>query len=142
MNFVTHLQHQFMNQTVMSRQNYIVGAFCFFLFFSKFIVWDSELHDFFYFSIDNVKMLLIIMPNWVHWGYTMGHKSRTKITTIKKNRKRKDRTPLKESVQEQRLRAHLVHVSKHMFSVFKQYYTYFHTLFHSHLFSKKLKTIV
>ena len=31
---------------------------------------------------------------------------------------------------------------KYMFSVFKQHYTYFHTLFHSYVFLKKLKTVV
>ena len=40
------------------------------------------------------------------------------------------------------LRACLVHVFKHMFSVFKQHYTYFHTFFHPHVFPKKLKTVV
>ena len=40
------------------------------------------------------------------------------------------------------LMAHLVHKFKHMFSVFKQYYTYFHITFHPHVFSKKLKTVV
>ena len=35
-----------------------------------------------------------------------------------------------------------IHVFEHMFSVFKQYYTYFHTLFHPHIFLKKLKTVV
>ena len=34
------------------------------------------------------------------------------------------------------LRVCLIHVFKHMFSVFKQYYTYFHTFFHPHVFSK------
>ena len=41
-----------------------------------------------------------------------------------------------------KLRGHLVHVFKHMFSVFKQHYTYFHTFFHPHVFPKKLKTVV
>ena len=36
----------------------------------------------------------------------------------------------------------LVHNFKHMFSVFKQHYMYFHMLFHSHVFPKKLKTAV
>ena len=40
------------------------------------------------------------------------------------------------------LRPHLVREFKHMFSVFKQHYTYFYTLFHPHLFPKKLKTII
>ena len=35
------------------------------------------------------------------------------------------------------LRACLVHVFKHMFLVFKQYYTYFHTLFYPYVFPKK-----
>ena len=33
----------------------------------------------------------------------------------------------------------LVHYFKHMFSVFKQHYKYFNTLFHPHVFPKKLK---
>ena len=32
------------------------------------------------------------------------------------------------------VKAYLVWQLKHMFSVFKQYYTYFHTLFYSHVF--------
>ena len=39
------------------------------------------------------------------------------------------------------LRACLVHVFKHMFSVFKQHYTYFHTLFHLHVFSKNTNNV-
>ena len=31
---------------------------------------------------------------------------------------------------------------KCIFSVFKQYYPYFHTFFHQQIFSKKLKTVV
>ena len=31
---------------------------------------------------------------------------------------------------------------KYIFSVFKQYYTYFHILFHLYVFLKKLKTVV
>ena len=94
--FVTHFQHQFMNQTVMSRQNYIIGAFffSFFLFF-QFIVWDSELHNFF-FSIDNVKILSIIVPNRVHWGCTMGAQIKNQNYSDqekqeKKNKKNKER---------------------------------------------------
>ena len=69
LNFVTHFQHQFMNQTVMSRQNYIIGA----LFFSFFPIYSLRLsYITFFFSIDNVKILLIIVPNRVHWGCTMG----------------------------------------------------------------------
>ena len=41
-----------------------------------------------------------------------------------------------------RLRPCLVHNFEHMFLVFKQHYTYLHTLFHSHVFPKKLKTVV
>ena len=33
------------------------------------------------------------------------------------------------------MQVHLVHPLKHMFSVFKQHYTYFHTFFHPHVFS-------
>ena len=40
------------------------------------------------------------------------------------------------------LMAHLVHKLKYMFSVFKQYYMYFHTSFHPHVFPKKLKTVI
>ena len=36
----------------------------------------------------------------------------------------------------------LVYQLKHMFSVFKQHYTHFHTLFHPYVYSKKLKTVV
>ena len=39
------------------------------------------------------------------------------------------------------LRACLVHVFKHMFSVFKQYYTYFYTLFHLSYFQKNWKLL-
>ena len=35
------------------------------------------------------------------------------------------------------LRGCLLHNFKHMFSVFKQHYTYFHTIFHLHVFPKK-----
>ena len=35
-----------------------------------------------------------------------------------------------------KFRGRLVHVLKHMFSVFKQYFTHFHTPFHSHVFPK------
>ena len=34
-----------------------------------------------------------------------------------------------------------LHEFKHMFLIFKQHYTYFHTLFYSHISPKKLKTI-
>ena len=34
---------------------------------------------------------------------------------------------------------HLVREFKHIFSVFKQHYTYFHIFFHPYVFSKKLK---
>ena len=40
-----------------------------------------------------------------------------------------------------KLSACLVHVFKHMFSVFKQYYTYFRTLFHPHVFPKNTNNI-
>ena len=40
------------------------------------------------------------------------------------------------------LRAYLVHNFKHMFLVFKQHYTHFHTLCHPHIFLKKLKIVV
>ena len=40
------------------------------------------------------------------------------------------------------LRPHLVHEFKHMFSIFKQYNMYFHTLFLPHIFPKKLKIVV
>ena len=39
----------------------------------------------------------------------------------------------------ERSRGCLVSILKHIFSVFKQYYTYFHTLFHSHVYKKKYK---
>ena len=35
----------------------------------------------------------------------------------------------------------MVHVFKQMFLVFKQYYTYFHTLFHLHIFSKNTNNV-
>ena len=35
----------------------------------------------------------------------------------------------------------LVHVFKHIFSVFKQHYTYFHALFHSHVFPKNTNNV-
>ena len=35
----------------------------------------------------------------------------------------------------------LVHVFKHILSVFKQYYTYFHILFHIHIFSKNTNNV-
>ena len=35
----------------------------------------------------------------------------------------------------------MVHKFKYIFSVFKQYYTYFHILFYLYIFSKKLKTV-
>ena len=65
----------------------------------------------FFFLINNVRILLIIkrLPSRVHWGCTMGHKSRNKRTTVKKNRKgrtrkmRKNHTPFKERVREKRL---------------------------------------
>ena len=38
-------------------------------------------------------------------------------------------------------RPHLVKHLKHMFSVFKQHYTHFHTLFHSHVFQKNTNNI-
>ena len=34
----------------------------------------------------------------------------------------------------EKYRTRLVHMFKHMFSVFKQHYTYFHTLFYPHVF--------
>ena len=40
-----------------------------------------------------------------------------------------------------RFRVYLVRVFKHMFSVFKQHYMYFHTLFYSYKFPKKLKLL-
>ena len=36
----------------------------------------------------------------------------------------------------------LVHVFKYMFSIFKQHYMYFHTLFHPHVFSKNTNNII
>ena len=39
------------------------------------------------------------------------------------------------------LRGHLVHVFKNTFSVFKQYYTYYHTLFHPDVFSKNTNNV-
>ena len=39
------------------------------------------------------------------------------------------------------MKAHLVHVFKHIFLVFKQYYTYFHTLFHSHVYPKDINNV-
>ena len=33
----------------------------------------------------------------------------------------------------------MVYEFEHMFLVFKQHYTYFYTLFHSYIFSKKIK---
>ena len=41
-----------------------------------------------------------------------------------------------------RLRGCLIRCFEQQFSVFKQHYTYFHTLFHPHVFLKKLKTVV
>ena len=38
----------------------------------------------------------------------------------------------------QSLRPHLVEHFKHIFSIFKQHYTYFHILFHSHIFKKNI----
>ena len=38
-------------------------------------------------------------------------------------------------------KARLVHLFKHMFSVFKQHYTYFHTFFNSHVFSKNTNNV-
>ena len=35
----------------------------------------------------------------------------------------------------------LVHVFKYMFSVFKQHYTHFHTLFHLHVFPKSTNNV-
>jgi len=37
--------------------------------------------------------------------------------------------------------AHLVHMFKHIFSVFKQHYTYFYTLFYSHVFLKNTNNV-
>ena len=36
----------------------------------------------------------------------------------------------------------LVYYFKHMFSVFKQHYTYFYTLFHLHVFPKKTEKLL
>ena len=40
-----------------------------------------------------------------------------------------------------KVRAHLVEHFSNMFSIFKQYYTHFHTLFHSHVFQKNTNNI-
>ena len=42
-----------------------------------------------------------------------------------------------EKLGNQDVKANLIQVSKHMFSNFKQHYTYFHILFLSHVFLKK-----
>ena len=39
-------------------------------------------------------------------------------------------------------KSRLVYMFRHMFSVFKQHYTYFYTLFHSHVFSKIQTTLL
>jgi len=39
------------------------------------------------------------------------------------------------------LRVCLVHILKHMFLVFKQYYTYFHIFFHPHVYQKNTNNI-
>ena len=41
----------------------------------------------------------------------------------------------------QSLRPHLVKHFKHIFSIFKQHYTYFHIFFHSHIFKKNINNI-
>ena len=41
----------------------------------------------------------------------------------------------------QLLRAYLVHVFKHVFSIFKQHYTYFYTHFHPHVFLKNTNNV-
>ena len=38
-------------------------------------------------------------------------------------------------------RPHLVELFNNIFSVFKQHYTYFHTLFHSHIFQKNTNNV-
>ena len=50
-------------------------------------------------------------------------------------------THLKNKKGNLEARGCLVHYFKHIFSVFKQSYTHFHTLFHPHVFPKKLKTV-
>ena len=41
-----------------------------------------------------------------------------------------------------KLGVRLVHVFKHMFSVCKQYYTYFHIFFHTHVYSKNTNNVI
>ena len=41
-----------------------------------------------------------------------------------------------------KIMTYLVHVFKHTFSVFKQHYIYFHTLFHPHVFSKNTNNVI
>ena len=48
---------------------------------------------------------------------------------------------LKHSYLPYRFRARLIYVFKYMFSVLKQFYTYFHTLFHSHVFPKNTNNV-
>ena len=51
-------------------------------------------------------------------------------------------TQVREKLKSKKSRVYLVHDFKHMFLVYKQYYMYFHILFHPHMFSKKLKTVI
>ena len=61
------------------------------------------------------------------------------ILRHQKKKKKKKREVYKEN---EKSRARLVHVFKHMFSIFKQHYTYFHIHFYPHVFPKKQKTVV
>ena len=54
----------------------------------------------------------------------------------------KIKTSLETSAKCQTLLDHLVEYFNNMFSIFKQYYTYFYTLFHPHIFSKNTKNVV
>ena len=52
------------------------------------------------------------------------------------------RTAKKEPCIRWPTRVRLVYVFKHMFSVFKQYYMYFHILFHPHVFTKNTSNVI
>ena len=51
-----------------------------------------------------------------------------------------DEKKKKEKKNWEEIRAHLIHVFKRMFSVFK-HYMHFHTFFHSHVFLKNINNI-
>ena len=53
----------------------------------------------------------------------------------------KIKTSLETSAKCQTLLDHLVEYFNNMFSIFKQYYTYFHTLFYLHVFQKNTNNI-